>query len=255
MTPISDADLQSKVSELLEGIYAKRIENLAKLDLMKVLRAKNPYLFRAMGSDDVSVIVQNILNAVISSSDETIFGNDFFEPLALWVAQQATADDPTTSAQVSSAAGADFEIHTDHVISLYSVKSGTSVFNGSSKKKQLEEFRQAQSRLAKMRKQFDPVIAYCYGRKASKAVGYREVADQVFWAEISGEDRFYMRIIEAFVSGQKEREFHFNAEYARVVDKFGNQILNQFADNTGAIDWPALVAFNSSKERPGNRQQ
>ncbi len=56
---------------------------LEKLSLKRILRRKNPYLFRALGSEIASDIVQQILQAFVSSSDETIFGDAFFEPIAL----------------------------------------------------------------------------------------------------------------------------------------------------------------------------
>ncbi len=250
MQHITQESLEAYVTHLLNVFYSKRIASLQKLELRTVLLKKNPYLHRAIGTGDASEIVENLLNASISSSDETIFGNDFFEPLSLWVAKQANADDPEVSARTSSAPGADIEVERDRRISLYAVKSGTSVFNGSSKKKQREEFQQARSRLHKLQKQFDPVIAYGYGRKRSRAADLREVAGQAFWEELSGEPDFYLRIVHAMGEGSAERTATFKEEYDKAVNRFTRELLANFASADGELDWGKLVSYNSAQTKP-----
>lgn len=86
---IDTALLENKIGELLDSFYSKRSVALNDLKLINTLKRKNPYLYRAAGVADASEIVEEILRAHVSSSDETLFGNEFFEPLAKWVAQQA----------------------------------------------------------------------------------------------------------------------------------------------------------------------
>jgi hypothetical protein len=88
-TTIPPADLEAKIAELLDVFFTKRAESLGKLQLKDKLKSKSPYLMRAIGVADASEIIEEMLAAHISSSDETIFGNDFFEPLAKWVAEKA----------------------------------------------------------------------------------------------------------------------------------------------------------------------
>ena len=71
--------LVTLVHKHLSSFYRRRVEALDKLELKKVLVRKNPYLFRAVGVHDVGELIQNLLLAYSSSSDETIFGNEFFE--------------------------------------------------------------------------------------------------------------------------------------------------------------------------------
>ena len=63
-------------------------QKLRELTLNKLLN-KNPYLYRSDGIQRPGHLLDGLLIARISSSDETIFGNEFFEPLALWVAGEA----------------------------------------------------------------------------------------------------------------------------------------------------------------------
>lgn len=82
---------------------------------------------------DAGEIVEEILRAHVSSSDETLFGNEFFEPLAKWVAQKAN---PGHTVNTSDGEGADITITTDTSVMPIAVKSGVNVFNSDSKKKQ-----------------------------------------------------------------------------------------------------------------------
>ena len=82
---ISKSALDRKVAELLAVLYERRFAQLNALTLTKLLN-KNPYLYRAIGIQRPDDFLDGLLDARISSSDETIFGNEFFEPLALWAA-------------------------------------------------------------------------------------------------------------------------------------------------------------------------
>lgn len=87
---IEEAALNTEVGRLLGKLYGRRFAALEGLKLTKLLN-KNPYLYRAVGLNDPAKLIEQMLVAFISSSDETIFGNEFFEPLALWSAKESTA--------------------------------------------------------------------------------------------------------------------------------------------------------------------
>jgi hypothetical protein len=248
--PITDQDLNSKVKELLNIIYEKRIANLSNLQLRRVLLKKNPYMYRAIGSGDAKDLVKLLLDATISSSDETIFGNEFFEPLAVWVASHSGM--PGAVARASSAEGADLDVEFPDQYRMYAIKSGKAVFNADSWKRQLTNFSAARLRLAKTKKHFDPVIGYGYGRSTSKRDA-REVAGQAFWEEISGEPNFYLRIIRAMDTGSVERQSHFLTEYDKAATRFLNELLANFANEEGSLDWERLLEYNSSIAKPAPR--
>ncbi|MBL7978872.1 MAG: hypothetical protein JNN12_11085 [Bacteroidetes Order II. Incertae sedis bacterium] len=75
-----------EVSQYIEqniGIFhQKRIQSLDGLKLSKVLQRKNPYLFKAKNVLTAEQIIRGILDAHISSNEETIFG-DWLEGLAI----------------------------------------------------------------------------------------------------------------------------------------------------------------------------
>lgn len=248
---ITQDELVARVESLLGVFHQKRLDKLRGLDLKLVLRKKNPYLYRGIGAATAVEVVRQLLEASIASSEETLFGNEFFETLAVWVAERTATATPGMSVQVSSAAGIDFEVHTPTEIRIYAVKSGTSVFNASSKKKQMDEFFAARSRLHKTRKRVEPVIAYAYGRKESRATGtHSEVAGQKFWAEISGEQDLYLRIMQAIEARADAQEGEFVRERKAVARRMTMELLERFSDDEGNLDWIRLVEYNSGATRP-----
>lgn len=54
-------ELESLIRDCLEEFYRRRIENLSKLSLKKVLQRKNPYLMRALGIRTAAELVEYLL--------------------------------------------------------------------------------------------------------------------------------------------------------------------------------------------------
>lgn len=73
------------IAKSLDEFYASLIEKIDKLNIRNVMKRKNPYLYRAKAMRSAAEIVEVVLSAFVSSSEETIFGNCFFEPLAIAV--------------------------------------------------------------------------------------------------------------------------------------------------------------------------
>jgi hypothetical protein len=92
------------VAKLLNDFYVRRIAKLSGLKLKDALKRKNPYLFRAIGMHSAAEIIEGLLKAYMSSSDEVIFGDAFFEPLAKAV----------SNGTASPSEGADVVIETEN---------------------------------------------------------------------------------------------------------------------------------------------
>jgi hypothetical protein len=131
------------------------MQRLQELKLKDILKRKNPYLFKAIGALKAAQVVEEILAAYLSSSDEGIFGDVFFEPIAKTV----------SGGVVSPSEGVDLAVETATVYKAISVKSGPTPFNSSQRKRQDDEFRALRQRLSKLRKQFDPILGHAYGRQ------------------------------------------------------------------------------------------
>lgn len=248
---MSEPLLREEIGRLLGILYGKRFAAIDKLNLARLLN-KNPYLYRALGISDSSEFIMQLMVAFVSSSDETIFGNDFLEPLAIFAARNATASgDDSRSVTVGAGAGQDIAIETATSYLAISVKSSKNIFNSQSAKGQDSEFTALKARLKKLNKAFRPIIGYGYGRKSTrKASNVEKLAGQVFWHLLTGESDFYLRISAAMESFSGEH----GQAYKIVFEKKHQQLLREFminyVDNEGAIHWENVVAFNSAEVKP-----
>ncbi len=65
------------IAQALDTFYENLIRKIDDLNINKVMKRKNPYLYRAKAMQSASDIVDSVLTAFVSSSEETIFGNCF----------------------------------------------------------------------------------------------------------------------------------------------------------------------------------
>lgn len=239
MATIPPAQLSKLIEKCLTDFYDRRFKAIDDLDLKKILSRKNPYLFRAIGTEQASEIVKQILQAYMSSSDETIFGDAYFEQIAQNLPNVVASD----------GAGADFKIEDETTIRDYSLKSGPNPFNAAQREKQNTQFMEMRARLAKMRKKFDPVLAYSYGRRIKPADGkriYRETSGQEFWAEVTGDSDFYLKLIRLMGSIPQRRKEEYQHVWDAAVNRLELEFLKAFCfPEDGRIDWEKLTAFVS----------
>ena len=152
----NEPEVIQAISTALTEFYTALSQKLDKININKILKRKNPYLYRAKGINNATQVVDRLLSAYISSSEETIFGNTFFEPIAIAV----------SGGQKAVTEGVDITVDKDNTIYSIAVKSGTSVFNADSRKRQEQNFQAAQKRAQQAHKAFIPVVGYGYRKKA-----------------------------------------------------------------------------------------
>ena len=174
---MSNHELTSIVSGAVGEFYKSRLNKVKNIKLNKILGRKNPYLYQTYGINDPSKFIKKILLDFITSSDETVFGDQVFEKIAKEV----------SGGVVSPSEGVDIAVETADTYTAYAVKSGPNPFNASAKKRQNDEFNSLRARVQKIKKRFDPVLAYSSGqisenrKKPTKNKVYREVAGREFW--------------------------------------------------------------------------
>jgi Type II restriction endonuclease EcoO109I len=232
-------DLVQIVDELLDDFYRRRIDNVNSLQLKKALARKNPYLYKATGVEKADTIVTEILTAYMSSSDEGIFGDAFFEPLAERIG----------GGYVANAEGVDVIIEDDKVYKAIAVKSGINVFNAASRKRQSQNFNQLRSRVAKRKKMFDAIVGYGYGKKKTEVgpSGFREVAGQSLWEELTGDPDFYIKIITAMGDKPQQHLAEYQKAFAAAINRFTKEFIEEFCFDDGTINWEKIVRFNSGR--------
>lgn len=234
-----DEDVIRAIAKGLEDFYDSLITKIDSINIKLIMRRKNPYLYRAKAMQNANDIVSSVLDAFITSSEETAFGNCFFEPLAI----------AASGGSKALAEGVDIMIHEDNAIYAVAVKSGPSVFNSDSKKRQEQNF-MAAAKLAKQAKaRYEAVIGYGYGRKKQSDKGvpkiYREMAGQEFWAELTGEPDFYLKIIIFMGTLPEQYLEQYQHSYNNAKNRLLKQFTAEFCTDNGEIDWDKLVRFNS----------
>lgn len=240
-TSYKEEDVVQAIGMALEDFYKSLIDKIDGLDIVKIMKRKNPYLYRAKAMENASEIVESVLSAFVTSSEETIFGNCFFEPLAI----------AASGGNKALAEGIDIMVHDsdNKVIYAIAVKSGPSVFNADSKKRQEQNFLSASKLAQQAQSRFESYIGYAYGKKKENGRGmpkmYQELAGKKFWAELTGDDDFYLKIIK-YMGDQPEK---YVAAYKESYNKASNRLIrefsNKFCKEDGSIDWEKLVEFNS----------
>ena len=244
MNTITDQQVTEYVEAHIGTFHDKRLEALNKLRLSNLLRRKNPYLFRSKNLVAVSDLVKSLLDAHLSSQEETLFG-DFLEGLAIYVAEQVH------NGLKSSATGIDLEFVKDGARYIVSIKSGPNWGNSSQIAKMRDNFTVV-ARVIRQGNAATNVVAVngcCYGRDAKPDKGgYFKYCGQDFWELISGDSDFYTRIIEPLGHNAKRRNDDFAENYGAVINRLCVEFSRRFCDQTGAIDWTKLVAFSSAKE-------
>lgn len=237
-TGYDEAKVIEAVSAALTDFYASLTKTLNNVDVDKILKRKNPYLYRAKGISSAGQIVGGILAAYVSSSEETVFGNTFFEPIAIVV----------SGGQKAVTEGVDITVDKNNTIYSIAVKSGTSVFNADSRKRQEQNFQSAQKRAQQARKAFLPVVGYGYGKKKTKAGSekfYQELAGKTFWEWLTGDAEFYTKIIEFMGDRPDEYAKQFEEAYARAENRMVREFTVKYCKKDGSINWDALIKFNS----------
>ncbi len=226
------------------SFHERRIASLQKLKLNQILKRKNPYLFKAKDIHTAHELVQSLLDAHLSSQEETIFG-DFLESLAIFVCEKVFGG------KKSSAEGIDLEFEREGKWYIVSIKSGPNWGNSSQIKRMVQNFKKAQS-ILRRNVNSRPIVAVngcCYGKENQPEKGdYLKLCGQDFWELISGNDKLYIEIIEPLGHQAKQHNEDFQKEYARLINIFTQEFLQEFCVN-GRIDWPKLVQFNSRRAR------
>ncbi len=237
-TSYDEQKAMQAVSDALADFYMSLTQKLDDINIDKVLKRKNPYLYRAKGINDVAQVVEMILSAYVSSSEETIFGNTFFEPVAIAV----------SGGQKAVTEGVDITVDKNNTIYSIAVKSGTSVFNADSRKRQEQNFLSAQKRAQQAHKIFMPVVGYGYGKKKVTSKNekfYKELAGKDFWEWLTGDSGFYTKIV--YYMDKKPEKFaaQFEEAYHRAQNRMIRDFTIKYCKEDGAIDWDALIKFNS----------
>jgi hypothetical protein len=247
MKPLNLNDVVQYVENNIGVFHTTRLDSLNGLKLSKILKRKNPYLFKAKNVLTAQDIVKALLDAHLSSQEETIFG-EFLEQLAIFICGRVYGG------AKSSAEGIDLEFEKDNIRYIVTIKSGPNWGNSSQISKMKDNFRKAR-RILQTNAVATNIVAVngcCYGQKNCDYVEYSKVCGQKFWEFISNDQNLYTKIIEPLGRKAKERNEEFLEAYSQIINKFTVEFARDFCDD-GKINWEKLVKFNSAIKPPRNR--
>lgn len=244
MKPLEIQKVVKYVEENIAAFHIKRIESINKLKLSQVLKRKNPYLFKAKYMQTSEQIIRGIVDAHISSNEETIFGN-WLEGLAILI------NNEVYGGYKSGITGIDLEFDKDNIRYIVTIKSGSNWGNSSQIKKMLSDFKTAKRTLRTSNSQINVVAinGCCYGVDRNPDKGeYFKYCGQEFWYFISEEENLYTELIEPLGYKAREKNEDFMLSYTQMINKFTREFSNSFCKKNGDIDWMKLVEFNSKNK-------
>ena len=228
------------VNENIVTFHENRLNALTKLSLQRLIR-KNPYLFKAKNLNRASDLIEGLLTAFLSSSEEKIFG-DFLEDLAIFISKI------TSDGRKSSAEGIDLEFDRNNIRYIISIKSGPNWGNSSQHKKLAENFITAKNVL--QQSQFgvnvQPVLGICYGKTKTSFSkdGYLKTVGQNFWYLISQKPDLYIDIIEPIGFRAKQHNEAFESNRAKISNRFTHEFIDLYCRDDGSINWETLVQYS-----------
>jgi len=249
------------IEHVLTPFYNKRLQDLRRMQLATILKRKNPYLFKAKNIELAGDFVKSIVDAFLSSQEETIFGN-LLENFAIFVSE--TVDGGFKSAFKS----VDLEFQRKSTYYIVGIKSGTNWGNSDQINTMKNNFRAAKQKLREQGVGYEiAAINGCmYGtdsnplkdkRRVARGITVDEEPDKVyfkyagqdFWHFISGDDNLYQEIIVPIDQEAKQKDDAFKAAYISKINEMTHDFTEHFMTVDNQIDWVKLVDFVSKRQR------
>jgi len=254
MGKLSQEELQEFISEgVITPFYDIRLQKLNGLTLNEIMKRKNPYLFKAKNIQTAEELVRYILDAFLSSQEETIFGN-LMEELAVFVCKKAFSGYKAEQGKFGSI---DLIFKRDEKTYVVGIKSGPNWGNSDQIKRMKGNFKVAK-KILRSEGDIAKIIAVngcIYGKdnKPHKVDGrdreksYYKFCGQEFWEFISGDSKFYQQIVLPIDKEAKKRDENFRNTYSAKINQFTKDFSENYLAGNGHIDWEKLIDFVSKK--------
>ena len=223
--------------------HSKKLEKITRITLSDVIKRKNPYLFKAKNTISANDFIKSVLDATVSSGEETTFGN-FLEEVAIFVCEKVHGG------RKSGIKGLDLEFEDGNNKYLLSIKSGPNWGNSSQLRQLVSNFNTAKRTLqtsgGHANTNFVCVEACCYGSDAMPNKGtHLKLCGQDFWKLISGgSESLYQDIIKPLGHKAQEQNDTIALMATQKLNTFTQEFVTRFCDD-GIINWERLVKLNS----------
>ena len=172
----SEVDIHNAVAH-----FSERVRDKLSNRPSKIIATKNPFLFRARVSTDGHLLARMIVDAFLSSSEETMFGN-VLEDIVIDICSHAKGG------RKSSTESIDLEYDEGRQRSIVQIKSGPNWGNARQKKALVRSFNTARQVVRQGRNvEVRCVEGICYGPSETRDLGtHWKLIGNDFWYDISG---------------------------------------------------------------------
>ena len=240
-------------SDVIDPFYQKRIDKLKIIKMKDVMKRKNPYLFKAKNIQTAGDLVKDILDAFLSSQEETIFG-DLLENLAINVNHSIFKG---TKAEEGKFRSLDLIFRRDKKLYIVGIKSGINWGNADQVSTMRKNFKEAK-RILRSEGETADIVAVngcIYGKdnvvskkhKTDSELNYEKLCGQKFWELISGDNELYKKLIQPLDKEVKKRDDIFKEIYINKVNEMTKDLIELFYTKN-QLDWEKIVE-HISKEK------
>lgn len=241
--------VQKYIDENIDNeFHNKKLDKVKKLTLNAIIKRKNPYLFKAKGFNNAGDLIKSIIDATVSSGEETIFGS-FMEQVAIYTSNISM------NGKKSGIEGIDLEFDNEGSQYFVSIKSGPNWGNSGQLKKLEDNFNKIR-RVKQTSKSGSSSInlifieGCCYGSDNSTKGTHIKLCGQNFWELISGGySDLYKDIIEPFGHKSKEKTEQLQEALDNKTNSLTLEFIKNYCTPDGAIDWGKIVDHVSKSKK------
>jgi len=254
MGKLNYEDLLVFISEgVITPFYDIRLQKLKKLTFSTIMKRKNPYLFKAKNIQTAEELIRYILDAFLSSQEETIFGG-LMEDLAIFVNKKVYNGYKAEQGKFRSV---DLIFQKDAKTYIVGIKSGPNWGNSDQISRMKGNFKKAR-KILKNEGNTTRIIninGCIYGKDNNphkvdvkdREKSYYKYCGQEFWEFITGNSRFYQQIILPIDKEAKKRDEHFRNSYSAKINELTKYFSENYLQDSGCINWEKLIDFVSKK--------
>lgn len=241
-------------TDVIQPFYKIRLKKINSINFKILAKRKNPYLFKAKNIETAGDLAKNILDAFLSSQEETIFG-DLMENLAIYVCKQVYGGEKAKKGKFRSV---DLIFKKNKKIYIVSIKSGPNWGNSDQINIMRKNFKKAKQILYSEigQKQIFAINGCMYGKDnrphkkhiKNPQLSYDKICGQAFWELISGDKELYKRIIQPLDKEAKKKDGEFKKVYIRKINEMTKEILELFCTKNN-LDWDKIIEYISKSKQ------